>query len=150
MIQASQNDFEEFGVDQSTLDEMKQVRGELPQRAPVFLSLLQPSAPFLCRTRAHFSSRVTIVVNRHRYRSADGGAWQPGGSLGLAESGAELPGGLARSGGALSIWDALYSPRAGTRRRQAPAILAPTGIATSHDALRRCLYILFCTVFLSR
>ena len=29
VIQASQNDFEEFGVDYSTLDEMKQVCGNL-------------------------------------------------------------------------------------------------------------------------
>jgi transcription initiation factor TFIIA large subunit len=29
VIQASQNDFEEFGVDQTTLDEMKQVRDSL-------------------------------------------------------------------------------------------------------------------------
>lgn len=39
VIQASQNDFEEFGVDQSTLDEMKQVCGSLagvPAIAPLF------------------------------------------------------------------------------------------------------------------
>jgi transcription initiation factor TFIIA large subunit len=41
VIQASNNDFEEFGVDQSTLDEMKQVRRALPEGAP------GAAAPFL-------------------------------------------------------------------------------------------------------
>ena len=66
VIQASQNDFEESGVDQSTLDEMKQVCCNLAA-----ISAIAP-APFLCRASAlslrhHFTSSFLIsilLVNR--------------------------------------------------------------------------------------
>jgi transcription initiation factor TFIIA large subunit len=40
VIQASQNDFEEFGVDQSTLDEMRQVSDSLAAAAPSSVSVM--------------------------------------------------------------------------------------------------------------
>lgn len=54
MIKASQNDFEEFGVDTSTLEEMKQVRDRLaasPAIAPSLYvgSIAQPRAFFVAR-----------------------------------------------------------------------------------------------------
>jgi hypothetical protein len=65
VIAASQNDFEEFGVDQSTLDEMKQVRGDLPERrCPLrrFPSLSLPFPSFIS-----LSQRAQSFSSSHRF-----------------------------------------------------------------------------------
>lgn len=106
MIAASQNDFEEFGVDQSTLDEMKQVCGNGPGRRASL-----PALSIVARTLSDSVplSRISLLIDyfpsryfshRRFLRASPAGgmaAWRV--LLGLAESGAELPVGLARSGG---------------------------------------------------
>jgi hypothetical protein len=113
VIQASQNDFEEFGVDTTTLEEMKQVRDSLvgyPATAPS-LSL------FMAATR----SRFTLLSSFHVFfllskcysvvcAVFDDGAMQPG-SGGDGRPKAGLSSRLvSKSGGALSIWVTSYSP----------------------------------------
>jgi hypothetical protein len=104
VIQASQNDFEESGVDQSTLEEMKQVCCNLARRWAV--------APLSPREGGRvFSASASCFIRRllasFSARCDDGAmaAWLWGSWA--AESGAELPVGLAAVRGRLSIWVAL-------------------------------------------
>jgi hypothetical protein len=94
VIQASNNDFEEFGVDQSTLDEMKQVRCALPAGAPgaaAPISLMVASAlrTFSLSHAVAFRLYSVLWSTDIDFAARTGGGWQPGGMLGLAKSGAE-------------------------------------------------------------
>lgn len=102
--------------------------------SPSFTSLSQrqPSFP-------HRFLSISVLICA-AFLSAGGlAAWRCE-VLGLAESGAELPVGLAKIGGALSIWVTFYSPCAGPRPRQALHIPAPLGIAPSCDAASTFLF----------
>lgn len=79
VIEASSNDFEEFGVDSSTLEEMKQVSGCLAQQSRRTFPL---SSQHHKRT-SRFSALVSpIVFHRFAFLVAiaafDDGALQPG------------------------------------------------------------------------
>lgn len=122
MIAASQNDFEEFGVDQSTLDEMKQVCDEIAgaqvsaahlsfvAAAPsVFISLSQrvQSLSSSCQSFLSLSS-----AHLHRRGGAAAGIWvvvsRP--KAGLSSRA------VSQSSGAPSVFGSLfYSPCAGPR-----------------------------------
>ncbi|OCK76725.1 hypothetical protein K432DRAFT_396198 [Lepidopterella palustris CBS 459.81] len=62
VIQASQNDFEEFGVDQTTLAEMKEVRGNisLAQSPQSFIAWLRQPAPLFSPSHVLFNIRRKI------------------------------------------------------------------------------------------
>lgn len=142
MIAASQNDFEEFGIDQSTLDEMKQVRGAFAVRRMLFappvlcLSTSPSSISFFRRrivVRLFFGQllyfHVSLVVRM-------AGSAQMAAChcvvLGGAKSGAESPD-VSQERGPLSIWGhfiAQASPR------QVMHIPADLGVATSCDVCR--------------
>ncbi|KAF2112041.1 transcription factor IIA, alpha/beta subunit-domain-containing protein, partial [Lophiotrema nucula] len=76
VIQASQNDFEEFGVDHSTLDELKQVCGNIPEPrvrlpplslvAAAFQSFLPlwPTLSFLFGRFVSFIALLSLVSHR--------------------------------------------------------------------------------------
>ena len=135
MIKASQNDFEEFGVDQSTLDEMKQVRDRLaasPAIAPSLNSWQHRAAtPLLCLSSMSlsFCQKYFPVV----YAALDGGAMQPG-LRGDGRPEAGLSSRLvSQVGGALSIWVTFYSPCSAAQPRQAKPIAAQPGLVASCD-----------------
>jgi hypothetical protein len=131
VVQASQNDFEEFGVDHSTLDEMKQVCDSLAATRLSHLSFsrgysAQPLCSFL-RRPSFFSSRsicCSVVC-----AACDSAAMQPGlGGHGRPKAGLSCRL-SSQVGGALSIWVTSYSPCSAAQPRQAKAITAQHGIA---------------------
>jgi transcription initiation factor TFIIA large subunit len=82
VIQASQNDFEEFGVDQSTLDEMKTVCDSLASHsapAPLLRSRQQRAAAAFLRHSFLSFFFVTIRVLSSALRSTMGDAAWLGG-----------------------------------------------------------------------
>jgi|TARA_R110002003_G_scaffold112_25_gene9766 hypothetical protein len=112
VVQASQNDFEEFGVDQSTLDEMKQVCDSLAEARLSHLPFRHGStaqarqAPHLSFLSFLFPSNPFIPSSALRPRRGDAAC---SGVDEAAESGAELPAGFAGRG-RLCIWVTSYTP----------------------------------------
>jgi transcription initiation factor TFIIA large subunit len=125
VIQASQNDFEEFGVDQSTLDEMKQVcHSSLAVCISSCVFPIITALPLLLSLRQHeycgfhrllrFSIVFAVLRTVQCCRLTWGG-W-------AAESGAELPVGLASWGRPQYLDHLLYPPCAA----QCPAKPSPS------------------------
>ncbi|KAF2030536.1 TFIIA-domain-containing protein [Setomelanomma holmii] len=121
VVQASQNDFEEFGVDQSTLDEMKQVCDCLA------------AARLCCASTAPLFPAFALFVQTVLLSSAfrDDVATLPGlGVEGAAESGAGLPAGFAEKLSALKVaqfpWDPQPEPV-----RQPPTV--PSNVKSEND-----------------
>jgi hypothetical protein len=126
VIQASQNDFEEFGVDQSTLDEMKQVRCNtaciwllallsLHRRAFPMFHHLPARGCFLLA-----SCPVASIAASSLLRCA-GGVVLPGlGVDGAAESGARWVAGSRKLGAPQYLGRPLIAPAQLTPRQPNP------------------------------
>ena len=137
MIAASQNDFEEFGVDQSTLDEMKQVRGDLAgRRRPMrrFPSLSQPLPSFisLSRRAQSFSSSCCLLLSlfnaySHRRGAAEARRWVV---VSRPKAGLSCRAG-SQSSGAPSVFGSLFIAPV---LAHAPHILSLLSVALSCDA----------------
>jgi hypothetical protein len=116
VIAASANDFEEMGVDPSTLDEMKQVSGKTRERRMLLASPCSQRPSFLSACDSYvpafsFWSNAVLLFMRRAHSQLRTGlvAWHCV-VLGGAESGAELPAVSQRDGGALSIWVTFIAP----------------------------------------